>query len=343
MQTILKLESVRNKVSVRIKIEKKIFLKREIKMNKKTGSDECDGSNFRLGISAESGKYHVMEDRNCVLMNLPKNGLEDWSFMAVFDGHSNDSVSDYLSKELLMSILEADLELFDELAQISINQNQENINERIKQAIRKAFFETDSKEGKMLKKLTKGIYDPIKDLHMKFSGSTAVACLISPTHIYLINCGDSRAILVSDNQIKIATIDHKPNNPLETERIKNSGGTIWIGENRILLNGRSNFLEDGNLNISRTFGDYHYKCNLEKQPFEQIISAEPDIYIHERSNKDEFIVLASDGIWDVINNEEIQQYINYRLKITQNLAEICKDMINVCIKRVFVINLKYLI
>jgi serine/threonine protein phosphatase PrpC len=275
-----------------------------------------------------------MEDSNCVLMSLPKNGLENWSFMGVFDGHYYNSciLSDYLSKELLNSILEADQELFDELAQNSINQNQENINERIKQAIRKAFFETDSKEGKMLKKLTKGFYDPIKDLHMKFSGSTAVACLISPTHFYLINCGDSRAILVSDNQIKIATLDHKPNNPLETERIKNAGGDVWTEGNRIIFRGERDFL-----NVSRTFGDYHYKCNLEKEPFEQAISPEPDIYIHERSNKDEFIVLACDGIWDVISNEEIQHYINYRLKMTQNLAEICEDIVNTCVDKVFVI------
>jgi protein phosphatase 1B len=290
---------------------------------------EGEGNNLKFGITSFQN-VGTKEDTNCVLLSLPKNGLENWSFMAVFDGHGSSRVSDYLSKELLNSILEADQELFDDLAQNSINLNQEIINERIKQAIRKAFFETDSKEGKMVNKLTRSWYDPIKNLHMEFSGSTAVACLISPTHIYLINCGDSRAILVSDNQIKITTIDHKPNNPLETERINNAGGTI-TDDGKQILGKELNFC------VSRSFGDYQFKSNLEKQPFEQIISAEPDIYIHERSNKDEFIVLASDGIWDVINNQEIQQYINYRLKMTQNLAEICKDIINICIERVFII------
>jgi len=251
--------------------------------------------------------------------------------MAVFDGHGGSDLSKYLAEELMNNILNADQELFDELAQNSINLKQETINERIKQAIKKAFLETDSFEGQIFKELTDGIRDLIKNLdNMKFPGSTAVACLISPTHIYLINCGDSRAILVSDNQIKIATLDHKPNNPLETERINNAGGRIAIGNNMILGKNLKT-----NLKVSRSFGDYQFKSNLEKQPFEQIISAEPDIYIHDRSEKDEFIVLACDGIWDVINNEEIQQYINYRLKITQNLAEICKDINNVCIKRVY--------
>jgi protein phosphatase 1B len=290
---------------------------------------EGERNDFKYGISSFQS-FGAKEDTNCVLLSLPKNGLENWSFMAIFDGNGSSRVSDYLSKELINNILEADQELFDELAQNGINQNQEIINERIKQAIRKAFFETDSKEGKMVKKLTRSWYDPIKNLHMEFSGSTAVACLISPTNIYLINCGDSRAILVSDNQIKIATLDHKPNNPIETERIKNAGGTITDDGKQIL--GR-----ELNFCVSRGFGDYQFKSNLEKQPFEQIISAEPDIYIHERSNKDEFIALASDGIWNAINNEEIQQYINYRLKMTQNLAEICKDIINICIERVFII------
>ena len=68
------------------------------------------------------------------------------------------------------------------------------------------------------------------------------------------------------------------------------------------------------------------------------VTAEPELkFFPNLSPSDKFIVLASDGIWDVINNEEIQQYINYRLKMTQNLAEICKDIINICIERVFII------
>jgi hypothetical protein len=74
-------------------------------------------------------------------------------------------VSSYLAEELLNNILEADQELFDELAQNNIkNLNPETINERIKLAIRKAFFEIDSKEGKMVKKLTSE-YGPIKELN----------------------------------------------------------------------------------------------------------------------------------------------------------------------------------
>jgi len=277
---------------------------------------EVEGNGLKLGVSANHrNDGHGMQDHNSILIGLAKNGLENWSFMAVFDGHQTDHVSKYLSKELINNILNADKKLFDELAQNKIDQNQET-QERIKLAIKKSFFNTEEnhKDGQE--------FDP----DALYSGSTAVACLISPTHVYIMNCGDSRAILVSDNQIKIVTLDHKPNNPLEKERIENAGGRIWVKENRIC--GKKD------INLSRSFGDYQFKVNFDLDPFKQIISAEPDIYIHERSSQDEFIVLASDGIWDVISNEEIQQYINYRLKITQNLAEICKDVINVCIKKV---------
>ncbi len=52
------------------------------------------------------------------------------------------------------------------------------------------------------------------------------ACLITPTQIYLINCGDSRGLIVSDNQIKIATKDHNPDDSIELERIKKADGYI---------------------------------------------------------------------------------------------------------------------
>ena len=90
--------------------------------------------------------------------------------------------------------------------------------------------------------------------------------------------------------------------------------------------------------MSRSFGDYHFKKQTIFNQIEQIVIAKPDIYVYERLNeKDEFLILASDGIWDVITNEEIQHYINYRLKMTQNLAEICEDIVNACVEKVFVI------
>jgi protein phosphatase 1B len=54
--------------------------------------------------------------------------------------------------------------------------------------------------------------------------------------------------------------------------------------------------------------------------------------------KDEFIVLASDGIWDVIGNEDLKKYIHYMLSITHDLDNLCEDILKMCRNKVNIIN-----
>ncbi|VDP90065.1 unnamed protein product [Echinostoma caproni] len=60
------------------------------------------------------------------------------------------------------------------------------------------------------------------------SGSTAVCVLITPNHIFFANCGDSRAVLIRQGEVAFATVDHKPINPSEKERIQNAGGSVIV-------------------------------------------------------------------------------------------------------------------
>ena len=84
------------------------------------------------------------------------------------------------------------------------------------------------------------------------SGSTAVCTLISPTHFFFANCGDSRGVLSRDGRTIFSTQDHKPVNPTEKERIQRAGGSVMI--QRV----------NGSLAVSRALGDYQYKqvCNV---------------------------------------------------------------------------------
>ena len=135
-----------------------------------------------------------------------------------------------------------------------------------------------------------------------------MACLITPTHVFIANCGDSRAILVSDDQLAIVTKDHKPNDPIEIDPIEQEGGTVATdGKNvwRIFYYST----QTGELSLSRAFGDYNYKKNELKGPCEEIVSAEPDIYFHERFDKDKFLVLASDGLWDLLSSKYTKKCI----------------------------------
>jgi protein phosphatase 1B len=154
------------------------------------------------------------------------------------------------------------------------------------------------------------------------SGSTAVACLITPSHTYLINCGDSRAILVSGGECVLGTYDHKPINPCERERIENAGGSVMI--QRV----------NGSLAVSRALGDFEYKNVEGRGPCEQLVSPEPECYVRQRSERDEFIVLACDGIWDVMSNNDLKEYVHSRLKVTNDLVKISNDVLDMCLNKV---------
>jgi protein phosphatase 1B len=154
------------------------------------------------------------------------------------------------------------------------------------------------------------------------SGSTAICALICPEFIYLANCGDSRGLISAKEAIAVATLDHKPVNPLEKERIQNAGGSVMI--QRV----------NGSLAVSRALGDFEYKRVPNMGPFEQLISPEPEISEHARSGQDEFIVLACDGVWDVMSNEDVCQFVRYQLTVTDNLERICEGIVDNCLNKV---------
>ena len=162
--------------------------------------------------------------------------------------------------------------------------------------------------------------DDIKDR----SGTTAVCVLISPDHFFIANCGDSRALLCRNGEAKLCTTDHKPIVPSEKKRIQDAGGTVIF--QRI----------NGSLAVSRALGDFEYKCVVGKGETEQLVSPEPDIYVEERKpDEDEFIVLACDGIWDVLTNDELCAFVRHQLTITDDLTKVCSAVIDFCLYKVF--------
>jgi len=277
-------------------------------INRPRFKSKGESNNLKYGLCAcINTDPKSMEDTHCVLLNL--TGLENWSFFGVFDGHGGDEISTHLSKELINSILNSDQELFQILSNKVSSVEYEN---RLKNAISNGFLQLDKK------------------MRSKFlnSGSTACVCLISPNQIYLINCGDSRGFIVGDNnQIKITTKDHNPEDPSEKQRIEKAGGILKPREFQI--SGKkyvSSSTAKSCLAMSRSFGDYFLKTN---DQCEQIIIAEPDIFVYNRSFHDEFLVLATDGIWDKIKNEELKQFIHYRLSISNHLDDLCEEIVDI--------------
>ena len=124
-------------------------------------------------------------------------------------------------------------------------------------------------------------------------GSTSCAVtIVGGRRVVCANAGDSRAIVVRrDGSIVRLSRDHKPGIPDETRRISELGGrVIYWGRWRV----------EGLLAVSRSIGDSSLK------PY---ITAEPEICEYDIGLDDWFLVISSDGVWDVIDNEEAAHVI----------------------------------
>jgi serine/threonine protein phosphatase PrpC len=139
-------------------------------------------------------------------------------------------------------------------------------------------------------------------------GATAVIVLMIADRMFCANIGDARAVLSRDGQAIALSRDHKVNREDEQARIKNDGGYIVFG--RVL----------GRLAITRAFGDFECK-DLEVQnkdtgekEIKNFIISEPEIReIKIEPSKDQFIVLASDGLFDRYSSQEAVDSITEKL------------------------------
>jgi serine/threonine protein phosphatase PrpC len=131
------------------------------------------------------------------------------------------------------------------------------------------------------------------------NGSTAVICFVIGNTLYAANLGDSEAILISEenNVIKseCLTFNHKASDPDERDRIIKLGGHVFFG--RVF----------GALAVSRSFGDPRYK---KPKTSEDFVSWDPHVCSPKNLNSNyKALVLACDGLWDVMNHEEVGTFV----------------------------------
>ena len=221
--------------------------------------------------------------------------MEGWSFFAVFDGHAGPKVSKHCSEDLLPHILK-DLK--------------DDEDEEIARKIKVGFLKMDDK--------LKVEYQDKRPS----GGTTAITCLVTPDKFIWANCGDSRGLVCRAGKLEYATIDHKPMNEMERLRIERAGGTVMM--QRV----------NGSLAVSRALGDFDYKRSTDLPQSEQLVSPEPDVHIMKRSEQDQFLLLACDGVYDVMTNDEIISYVLHHLELETTLSKICSDLIDTCLNKV---------
>jgi serine/threonine protein phosphatase PrpC len=253
----------------------------------------------------------AMEDAHIVSM-LDPAVFPDVGLFAVLDGHGGAEVSQLVSKLLCR-----------EVESLGRRQLAKGVPPSVNEALEQALPRLDSKlrRGPLwLGRLLRGASHP-------FAGVGSTACVaavdFSKQEIVVANIGDSRAILVRDGKDIPLSEDHKPENPEEKERIENAGG-------RVERRGPCCRI-DGNLNLSRAFGDFHLKANSALPADKQKVIAFPDMKVERyRSSPQELLVVGCDGLFEKKSNADIARLVWNGVKKNSSLEDIGKDVLRSC-------------
>lgn len=151
------------------------------------------------------------------------------------------------------------------------------------------------------------------------SGCAATAAIITETQVFCGNAGDLRTVLSTNGLAKALSYDHKPYNEGEKARITAAGGYVDVGR------------VNGNLALSRGIGDFVFKKNDSLPAEEQIVTCYPEVLVHTLDlAKDEFVILACDGIWDCLSSQSCVECVRRGVWERKPLTQICEEIMELC-------------
>eukprot|EP01101_Sappina_pedata_P005784 TRINITY_DN2732_c0_g2_i1.p1 TRINITY_DN2732_c0_g2~~TRINITY_DN2732_c0_g2_i1.p1 ORF type:complete len:342 (-),score=130.97 TRINITY_DN2732_c0_g2_i1:227-1114(-) len=246
----------------------------------------------RMGFHTNQGKNDYNEDRYVALRPVP--GDDGSFFFGVYDGHGGIEASTYCQKHLHDNVVSHE--------KYALNK---------KEALIEGFKLTDRK---FLKKL-------------EDCGSTACVAILTADAKKLIvaNAGDTRCVVSYGGKAVAISEDHKPANPGEKKRIKEADHTVDI--ETVLIDGKRHQISriDAQIAVSRAIGDGDFKDEGMAQE-KTAITCVPDVYERELKSSDEFFIIACDGLWDVMENKEVVEFVSKLL--SKNKNNITDELLN---------------
>lgn len=154
------------------------------------------------------------------------------------------------------------------------------------------------------------------DAKCHYVGSTAVTAYIRNDGVkrmlYTANAGDARAVLGRGSSAIRLSFDHKASTPEEQKRIGEAGG--FVAAKRV----------NGVLSVARALGDHAMK---------NVIIADPHVSEYELSDDDTFVILACDGLWDVMEDEESVKFVAEKFAKGMDMAQISKKLVKAALER----------
>ncbi|ETP52482.1 hypothetical protein, variant 2 [Phytophthora nicotianae P10297] len=265
-------------------------------------SDIDSDPSVKVLLSHRTAEYQANDPSEDRCLNIVKSTDEGVQINAVFDGHGGSRAVEHIRTSLCQHILE----------QVS----SKNSSDKISEIVKSAFARSDEELKQSLLSL------PEKTRMSKGycnAGACAVIALFINSVLYIANVGDCAAVLgkVSKEtqglQAIEVSVDHSCNNPQETKLVikrshdrnairmskdDQATGAGIIGVKRVA----------GSLAMTRAFGDFYLKCpELSSAPFKSkvpYITSEPSITTVYMNGSEKYVILASDGLWDVMTPQE---------------------------------------
>ncbi|KAK9156587.1 hypothetical protein Scep_003161 [Stephania cephalantha] len=226
------------------------------------------------GSFATCGRRETMEDTHVLMPNLCNE--KDIHLFGIFDGHRGAAAAEF-SARALPGFLQA-------LGSASSPSD----------ALSESFVKTDVafRNELISQRNSKGVQ---KDSH---PGCTAAAALIVQNKLFVANAGDCRTILCRGGLSIALSVDHVASRTDERERVIREGGLVKWQVDTWRVGSAA-------LQVTRSIGDADLK---------PAVTAEPEMTETTLTSEDEYLVMASDGLWDVMSNEEVVGIIKDTVK-----------------------------
>ncbi|CAN6190493.1 unnamed protein product [Urochloa humidicola] len=260
-------------------------------------------SNFipiiRSGDWSDIGGRQYMEDTHVCIPDLAKNfgfpslNNEAVSFYGVFDGHGGKDAAHFVCDNLPRVIVE-----------------DSDFPLQLEKVVRRSFMQIDCQFA-----------ETCSHHRALSSGTTALTAMIFGRSLLVANAGDCRAVLSRCGTAIEMSMDHRPCSLTEKLRIESLGGYVDDG----YLNGL--------LGVTRALGDWHLEGMKEVGEPGGPLSAEPELKMITLTKDDEFLIIGSDGIWDVFSNQNSVDFARRRLQEHNDVKLCCKEIVEEAIRR----------
>lgn len=268
------------------------------------------------GVAESVGKKQNMEDRHELVLDVGNHGTgTDGSknkevastpiphaFFGVYDGHGGPRAAEYVAQHLHKAVV--DHPAFEEDTETALREGFKKVEELFSEKVL-----TENWDG--------------------LTGTTVCIALLGGSYLYVANVGDSGAVLCRNGKPMKLSYPHTPRNELEKDRVLSEGGVlqserlchpVW---NPKLIN----------IAVTRAIGDIYYKHAQFVNDKKSGLIAEPEIARVVVTKDDEFLLLATDGFWDVISPKEAVEFVKQCRSQAKDPEEVCQELTNLALCR----------